>query len=75
MSGTDNGVRSDGRELRLYLEEGADPPSLVAEPAERKDGFSAEYIEGFYDTRVTPRSDTSAHQSTTKLELRRGAVA
>ena len=41
-----------GRELRLYVEKGADPPLLVAYPADSEECFSAEYIEGFYNTKL-----------------------
>ena len=68
--------RLDSRELRLYLEAGADPPSLVAESAERQDGFSAEYVEGFYDTKR--RDSALGHLSPSEYKgakPRGGAVA
>jgi transposase InsO family protein len=65
-----------GRELRLYLEKGADPPPLVAEPSDSEECFSAEYIEGFYNTRR--RHSALGHLSPSEYEevsLRGGAVA
>jgi transposase InsO family protein len=59
----------------LYLEAGADPPSLVAELADRKDGFSAEYVEGFYN--IKRRHSALGHLSPSEDEgakLKGGAV-
>ena len=66
----------DGRELRLHPQSRADLPSLVAEPTESQDGFSAEYIEGFYNTRR--RHSALGHLGSSEYEevrLRGDAVA
>jgi hypothetical protein len=65
-----------GRELRLDSQTGADPPPLLAEPTDRKDGLSAEYVEGFYNTRR--RHSALGHLSPSEYEearMRGGAVA
>jgi hypothetical protein len=47
-----------GRELRLDLEAGVDPPSFMAEQTDVPDDFSAEYIE---DLLPTPEETTTTH--------------
>jgi transposase InsO family protein len=64
------------REFRLDIEARVDPPPLMAEPTDRQDGFSAEYIEAFYNTRR--RHSALGHLSPSEYEevrLRGGAVA
>jgi transposase InsO family protein len=49
----------------------------MAEPSDRQDGFSVEYIEGFYNTRRR-RHSALGHLSPSEYEevrLRGGAVA
>jgi putative transposase len=66
----------DGRELRLDSQKSADPPSLVAEPTDRKESLSAVYAEGCYSTRR--RHSALGHLRPSKYEearMRVGAVA
>jgi transposase InsO family protein len=65
-----------GRELRFHAQAGVDSPPLVAYPADSEKCFSAEYIEGFYNTRR--RHSALGHLSPSEYEevrLRGGAVA
>jgi transposase InsO family protein len=65
-----------GRELRFHAHAGVDSPPLVAYPADSEKCFSAEYIEGFYNTRR--RHSALGHLSPSEYEevrLRGGAVA
>ena len=58
------------------LETRTGPPSFMAEPPDSKNGFSAEYIEGFYNTRR--RHSARGHLSPSEYEevrLKGDAVA
>jgi transposase InsO family protein len=60
----------------FHLEARAGSPLFMAEPSDGENGFSAEYIEGFYNTRR--RHSALGHLSPSEYEevrLEGGAVA